>query len=220
MISHKHKCIFVHIPKTAGTSIESALRQSNAEFEPLQLGDFDPATIPPHANGYRGLNRWDIKHYPAQFLRQDYNEYLKFCFVRNPWDLMVSCYFWWLQRPQLEIRKIQGRILKQMGFANFVFSFYTDYINEIFHQGLGQSYWLLDELGSPVVNFVGRFETLQHDFDIVCDQIEIAKIQLPSTNRSIRSRYFEYYNEDTQKLIGLKFSSDIDRFNYSFHDKS
>jgi len=130
---------------------------------------------------------------------------------------MVSCYFWWLQRPQLEIRKIQGRILKQMGFANFVFSFYTDYINEIFHQGMGQSYWLLGDKGSPVVNFVGRFETLQHDFDKICGQIGIAKIQLPSTNKSARGSYGEYYDENTQKLIGLKFSSDIDRFGYSFN---
>ena len=220
MISHKHRCIFVHIPKTAGTSVENALRRSSAGFESFTPDDFNIDRIPPHAGGYRGLNRWDIKHFPAKFLREEYRDYFKFCFVRNPWDLVVSCYFWWIQQTRLEFRKLQGQILEQLGFTNFAFSFYTDYINEIFHQGMGQCYWLLDDCRTPLVSFIGRFETLQHDYDLICNRIGIEQTQLPSLNRSVHRSYKDYYNTNTQKLVELKFNWDIERFGYCFQKEN
>jgi len=216
MISDKLKSIFIHIPKTAGSSIEKALLSSDGGFRLFKTGDFDLDQIPPHAYGYRGLNQWDPKHMPARFLSPKYAKYNKFCFIRNPWDLMVSCYFWWIQKVKLPIRIKQGEILSKIGFDDFIYSFYTDYINEIHHHGLGQSYWFLGEDNKTViVDYIGKFEKLQGDFNLVCDSIGMHRIDLEKTNASKHKEYALYYNECTAKMIKDKFFSDIKRFNYA-----
>jgi hypothetical protein len=220
MISHKHKAIFIHIPKTAGSSIEKALINSEAGFRLFRAEDFTVDQIPLHAFGYQGVNQWDLKHMPARYLKPEYNDYYKFCFIRNPWDLMVSCYFWWTQKVKLPIRIKQGEILKTIGFENFVYSFYTDYINEIHHQGLGQSYWLLDSSNkTAIVDFIGRFERLQEDFNFACDKVGISKLQLYKVNKSEHKIFESYYNEQTAKMIRNKFYLDVTTFNYFFDDR-
>jgi hypothetical protein len=84
MISHKHRFIFIHIPKTAGTSIEEALRDESCQLLP---GEWDYRRAP-HAP----LNHLTLQEVadcgiltPAQL-----KSYFKFCFVRNPWDRLVS----------------------------------------------------------------------------------------------------------------------------------
>ena len=217
MISHKHKSIFIHIPKTAGSSIEKALLKSNAGFRLFRSEDFAIDRIPPHAYGYQGVNPWDPKHMPARYLNPRYENYTKFCFVRNPWDLMVSCYFWWTQKVKMPIRIKQGKILSKIGFENFVFSFYTDYINEIHHHGLGQSYWLLDhDNKAEFVNYIGRFERLQEDFNLICDSIGLARVNLDKVNVSKHETYPSYYNKNTEKMIMDKFIVDVNKFGYHY----
>jgi hypothetical protein len=216
MISHKHKAIFIHIPKTAGSSIEKALLNSSKDFRLFKPEDFDLDRIPPHAYGYQGVNPWDPKHMPVRYLSPKYEKYTKFCFIRNPWDLMVSCFCWWTQKVKLPIRIKQGEILSKIGFENFVFSFYTDYINEIHHHGLGQSYWLLDSDNKTViVDYIGRFEKLQEDFNLICDSIGMAKLNLGKINTSKHENYCSYYNQNTAKMIMDKFFIDITKFNYT-----
>ena len=73
MISHEHKCIFVHISRTGGSSIERTIFEKDWWF-------IDPAT----------------KHLTASKTKEIYKDYwdsyFKFSFVRNPWDRMISCY--------------------------------------------------------------------------------------------------------------------------------
>jgi hypothetical protein len=217
MISHKLKCIFVHIPKTAGSSIELALMRSSGEFQRLSLDDFAIDNVPPHAFGYNGTNPWDIKHVPPRYLKDVYRDYAKFCFVRNPWDLVVSCYFWWTQQAKMPFRQLQGKLLEQIGFSNFALSFYTDYINEIFHCGLGQCYWLLENDNKTIcVNHIGRFENLQADFDAICQAIGLESTSLSMTNTSQHKPFREYYDEATAKLIKRKFAWDVQQFGYTF----
>ncbi len=220
MISHKHKCIFIHIPKTAGSSIERALMQSSGEFRFFKPEDFNVEKLPPHVYGYNGINRWDIKHLPARFLKDSYNDYFKFCFVRNPWDLVVSCYFWWIQQTKMEFRKLQGKLLEKIGFTNYAVSCYTDYINEIFHCGMGQCYWIMDEDNkTAIVDYIGHFENLQEDFNTVCEIVGIEKIQLATVNKSEHKPFYEYYDDTVAKLIEYKYMWDVKRFGYTLKDK-
>ena len=129
---------------------------------------------------------------------------------------MVSCYFWWTQKVKLPIRIKQGEILSKIGFDDFIYSFYTDYINEIHHHGLGQSYWLLDNDNKTViVDYIGRFEMLQDDFNVICDTIGMKRIGLGQVNASKHKKYVSYYNELTAKMITNKFLVDIQKFNYT-----
>lgn len=70
MISHEHKLIFVHIPRTSGTSIEIDI-----------MGE---------------LVDDGIKHLRASTLKKIHNKqwdnFFKFSIVRNPWDRLISLY--------------------------------------------------------------------------------------------------------------------------------
>ena len=71
MISHKHKCIYIHIQRTGGTTIERWLQ---------------------------GEDQWNIqpnyKHITATFAKKIYseywNDYFKFAFIRNPSERVIS----------------------------------------------------------------------------------------------------------------------------------
>src|SRR5215813_14048351 len=88
MISHKHKFIFVHIPKTAGTSIEEALRDETCQ---LLRNEWDHTRAPHAPLNHLTLRELADCHIltPAQL-----KSYFKFCFVRNPWDRLVSEIFY------------------------------------------------------------------------------------------------------------------------------
>jgi len=70
MVNHKHKCIFVHIPRTSGTSIEKSFGFDNEQEKHLSAKQI---------NSLIGQYVW--------------NTCFKFSFVRNPWDRIISLYF-------------------------------------------------------------------------------------------------------------------------------
>ena len=93
MISHQHRFIFIHIPKTAGTSIEKALCDESCQLLP---GEWDRTRV-----SHTPLNHLTLQELvdysiltPAQF-----KTYFKFCFVRNPWDRLISEIFCPWMRP-------------------------------------------------------------------------------------------------------------------------
>ena len=73
MISHKHKCIFIHIPRTGGTSIEKALTEADWWKVDKKTKHLDCKTA-------------------KNLYKDNWNEYFKFTIVRNPWDWMVSLF--------------------------------------------------------------------------------------------------------------------------------
>ena len=97
MISHKYKYIFVHIPKCGGSSIEQTLLKA----EGVNVQNLDGFYIN-HLN--EGVKKEHLLDYPAHAYSQHYSisqydstlsgSYYSFSFVRNPWDLIVSEYFY------------------------------------------------------------------------------------------------------------------------------
>jgi hypothetical protein len=85
MISHKHKFIFVHIPKNAGSSINHELK---GMCEKLYTEDIRPKDIPIAYGKHANDNDMRI------LLKDEYTDYYKFCVVRNPWDRLVSIYWY------------------------------------------------------------------------------------------------------------------------------
>ena len=80
------KTVFLHIPKTGGTTVKRLLgiRQLNSE---------NPVLIPSPQHLTCALLRVSMGH-------EKYDSYFKFTFVRNPWARLVSDYFWRLSGPK------------------------------------------------------------------------------------------------------------------------
>jgi hypothetical protein len=102
-----------------------------------------------------------------------------------------------------------------------------------------QTKMLYDETGKLQVDFVGKFETLQQDFDRVCQHLGFDESNLPHVNssdkksRELRRRvrnflrrngesdfhsYVEFYDDETRELVSNLYRSDIENFDYSFAD--
>lgn len=199
-IHHELKTIFVHIPKAAGSSITKALRQLNKERNRKKS-----PKIAKHAKAF------EIKY----LLGEDvWEEYFKFAFVRNPWDLMVSSYKWWRQKAQiLPGHKKTSDKIRKMSFEEFIKSKYGSYmINERYGNFFD---WLTDD-NKIIVDYVGKVETINQDWQKICEINNFRKIKIPHVNKSQRDNYQKYYNRDTKKIIEKRFIKSIRKFNYYF----
>jgi hypothetical protein len=76
--------------------------------------------------------------------------------------------------------------------------------------------FLVDESGEVVVDYVGRFENLQNDFDVVCDKIGMDTPSLPRALETQHEHYTEYYDSETREHVGLRYKEDIEYFGYEF----
>ena len=203
MISHKHKFIFVHINKTGGTSLELILRKLSA----LYVGKWDNKLY---------AKNWDGKHNLIEKYRKlakkeiGFKNYFKFTIVRNPWDRLLSNYFY---RKYI---KYDG-FIQDMSFKEWVVNSKTgDYSFENSLSKHEQFDWITDNHKEVLVDFIGRFENLQEDFDIICDKIGIPRQELPHKNKSKHKHYTEYYNDETRSIVAEKYAKDIEYFGYKF----
>ena len=206
LISYHKKFIFVHIFKTAGTSITNSF--CKCCFRP---GSTRPSNMMAYlTTSWKKIHRVAIKKHAKAIEIRDlidkdiFNSFFKFSFVRNPWDWQVSLYYYILDHPENH----GYHATRKMGsFRNFVFS----------REALSftQTGCLVDEDGKLLVDFVGRFENLEEDFRDVCRRIGMS-VDLPHINKSDRSNYRDYYDSETRELTAKLYAEDIDRFGYQF----
>ena len=194
MILPEYKAIFVHIPKTGGTSIEKFF-------------------------GAKLFARTG-KHHSVSQLRQevgddDWNHYFKFSFVRNPWDRMVSYFNW--RSQDLQNVDIKGRTFKEWLTFLLAEDFSSLTLNHSFQSGIKPQFAMLADGDKLAVDFVGRFENLQYDFDRVCDRIGIERQILPHKNAMPRKQHYtDFYDEESQALVRTLYLQDIECFGYEF----
>ncbi len=209
ILSHSKKFIYIHVYKVAGTSIRTVLQQ----YDDQNFSDFPLIENIKFYIGKRipTLSKWAIDHINAQKIKDKlpekiYNTYFKFAFVRNPWDWQVSLYHYMLQykeHPQHQI------ISKMKGF--------DEYIEWRINHDMGlQKDFLYDANGKILVDFIGKFENLQEDFNTICSRILISPTLLPLANSSNHTHYKDYYNKHTKDLIYNAFQKDIEIFKYDF----
>ena len=201
MIGFKKQFVFLHPPRTGGTSVETYLR-AYTEF-PEQI-----------------TKQGDLRHFPlhlySEIFGKSIKDFHKFSIVRNPWDRIVSYYFHLYGKyneadfdRMLKLIPKQGKLM--MGGFPRENTPYFDFTS--------CSYWLSSDpryLGE--VNFI-TYENLQEDFEYKCREIGIPTGKLPWTNKTIgvdREHYSRYYNDERKALVEKAYADDIENFGYTY----
>src|SRR6266540_920188 len=185
MISLQKHFLFVHIPKTAGNSIQTALR----DYSEDQLVALRKEQDGIERFGLRNPNYNIKKHstlaeYRDALVNEQFRILYKFTCVRNPWDRMVSYYFTPTQSPETwDRKKFQGIISKAVSVADYL------------RLGAGEE----DPFAN--VNCIMRFENLADDFRTVCVALDVSPTALPQYNRSSREHYSKYYDDELRELV-------------------
>lgn len=243
MISHHHRCVFVHIPKTGGQSVERVFLEllglDWSTRAPLLLQPNDhPALGPPKLAHLLASEYVALKYLP----RELYESYFTFAFVRDPWARAVSFYKylgfeWECSFPDFVRSRLGGSLWRDKHwFIRPQIDFLVDPAS-----------------GERIVDFVGRLERMQEDFDVVCEKLGLGRLEVPHTNSSRRGKgrlvsltrvrqawwdvgkgriqrvprrlagrphprhkeWRAYYDAETAKTVGAIYAADVEAFGYA-----
>lgn len=207
----------MHMPKAAGNSIKWRFRHPEVILERLKQNNFLGYRFKTISHNLRSKNYLSLEKYLEGKPRENF---YVFSFVRNPWDRVVSSFFYLNKggiRTGEDKRDREKYIHKYNGdFGAFVRDAFLT--NEIFQQihFRPQYEWITNENGDLLTDFIGRHENLQRDFDFLCDTIGFPKKPLGHTNTSKHDNYKKYYTSETSEIIRKAYKKDIELFGYSF----
>jgi len=131
-----------------------------------------------------------------------------FTFVRNPYDRLVSAFSYLTQGICNEKDRAKA--------AKFPLNF-KDFVIELNHNNiymihmLPMTFWLDDG-----VNFIGRYENIQEDYNYVCSILQIPEEKLPLLNNSKHKHYSQYYDQESIDIVSKIYKKDLEAFNYDF----
>jgi hypothetical protein len=194
--------VFIHVPKTAGTSIRKSL---NVKMKGKIPG-------------------WDrlCSHLPASHPKitkavSRSEDSIAFGVVRNPYDRAISLWRYFRMTPRQRLRFPNSLMIEQLLRVTDFETFWTGVNFNRFLRGAihfrPQSYYIDREWVRTL-----RFENLQDDFDALCDDAGRQRIHLPRSNNS-QARGEKIVPEEVLtpaviKAINRIYRSDFENFNY------
>ena len=187
IVSDSHNFVFAHVPKVAGISLRVAL-EPFADGQRAALPDTTHETLPALLAREPRL----MGHY-------------KFAFVRNPWDRLVSFYFY--AREKLKPTFPQMQSVDFAGMLRLIDN-KTAWLRDLYVLCPQHDYVRL-------ADFVGRFETLGRDFARVCARLGLSTT-LAHKNASSHSAYASYYDDWSRGFVAERYRQDIEEFGYTF----
>lgn len=197
------RCIFIHIPKTGGTSIEYLLG--------INVNDLTPDT----EKIFGIKDNKVLQHLTAMELRKEYiprdkfEGYFKFAFVRNPYDRILSEYLWHIQRTKTI----------KCSFRDFLLAIdkLGDRWKKDGHLKL-QSDYIYDDKSNLCIDFLGRFEHLNKDWEFIAKKLhiekELPKLQTSYRKKQYRKNYMEFFTEETKEMVYNKYYKDFINLGY------
>jgi hypothetical protein len=200
MLSTKHNAIFVHIPKTGGQTITKLLANPSMLF---------------HTGVEDGI---EYAHMTASQLRNivpDYNTLFKFAFVRNPWDRLVSEYYYRIAGggvfPYLDKRpKSFAEYVRMVAKLN-ICSMQHACVNHI----CPQREFVYD--GSDlIVDCVERYEDYEAGVRRIMQRLGVEFVELPHINSTRHNHYTDYYPKKLRDIVSWLYADDIKTFGYTW----
>tara|TARA_B100000674_G_scaffold395535_1_gene340008 strand:- start:5155 stop:5826 length:672 start_codon:yes stop_codon:yes gene_type:complete len=183
--------IFVHIPKTAGTSIIKAI-----------YGDVSK-------EGHRSI------YFYKQVFDKDFKDFFTFTFIRNPFDRLYSSYKFLQNGGMNEHDKnaFHKYLSHYTDFEDFVLNgLNSEIIYEIIHF-IPQSEFICNNDGKIMVDFIGRFENLYEDLNDLSEKIN-KEIVLEHHNKNNKLDFSKIYTEDMKLKVYNIYKKDVEIFSY------
>lgn len=192
----RRRCIFVHVPKCAGTSLCRQLF------------------------GSQGPGHIRIKDYQVALSVREFSHFFKFTIVRNPWDRLVSA-FHYLKAGgmnRMDREWALSNISRFQDFDEFVREWVnSDNVNDgsYFHFRPQVSFVRLTS-GVIPLDFIGRTESLDDDLAEICSHLHMPQVKLRKHNASQHEPYQKLYVQDTRAIVERVYAEDIKTFDYKF----
>lgn len=224
IFSVPERYIFIHIPKTAGTSLSHAMKNCNkCSVTPFTCKDAEGVihTMTTHSTA-RDISR--------AVGRELFEKYLSFSVVRNPWDRLVSFYYFkilsakqrasgsrrqrsaeYMEREQQEIEQ-----MLDLGFNNWVLSLDSDIQQYAENEALDpQVKWVCDDAGQLMVTRVLYYENLARDVSRLAGKISMQFSPIRG-NSSKHEPWWQLYDEDAFEFVKTRYAEDLEAFNYQY----
>lgn len=196
VVCHMRKIIFIHIPKTAGSSIEHLLRDEGR----YEL-DFIGVRNGRSTHHYMGI---ELK----MILKDLYPKYYKFSFVRNPYDRLISEYFW------CRIKDVGHKF-------NKTFDEFLDYVEDViknkkFFKPIENDHFIpqysfLFFNNKLLVNNIFKYEDIETVSPLIKKRLKI-KTTLQHLNKSVKNE-ITLTQEQKDRIYNL-YKIDFETFNY------
>lgn len=193
-INTKYKNIFIHIPKNAGASMMKKYFVSGPGHNTLK-----------------------------EIINQNCKDYFIWCFVRNPYDKLVSLYHFWQKHNSKSLQKFEHDNFKKFVFSigKYITNDIDEYLSDkkYYNVGLQPQHIFIDNTLTNNI-FVGRFENINDDWNKVVNNIEkYSKIKLSDKslkkiNTSKHKNYKNYYDNETRDFVYELYKKDFENFNY------
>ena len=190
IVSKKANLAFIHIPKNAGRSIEQAMR---AKWPCKRVGQ-GHSTLSQVKNKTKGLETFAV--------------------VRNPFERMVSLYFFILQKKKHSTNRKGKRVsinkIREMGFSKWLRKCGELTGGRVFTEAPQVSWLRVD--GKIKVDYIFRYENL--------GELKRIGIELEEhAHKSKHGHYSEYYDDKARMFVEDKFRKDLNTFGYKYETK-
>jgi hypothetical protein len=222
VISHEHRCIFIHIPKCAGTSIEKALGHFT-DYHGWSRQDHRTIRMVEPISLHSLTSKENIKEVVKRFLikvkrpsnprnsytvnNKEYANYFKFTMIRNPW---ARAYSWYKNVLREEVFIQQYNISNEISLYDFLrLNIGKDALRP-------QTFWLKNFNGQISIDYIGRFENLSDDFERACRIMQITPVPLPYEVKGDSVSYRDVYDDRSVDLVKKFYQEEIAIFDYSF----
>lgn len=192
------KSIFVHIPKCGGVAINNAIYGR-------RLG-----------GGHTTLEEYTNIFEPSCLLN-----YFKFTIVRNPWDRLVSAYFFLKKGGFAEQDRIwfNNELAQFSNFDGFVKGWLNRKNIWKWHHFRPQYHYMLDKREKVHLEFVAFLENFRDDFSHIANSVRTQRVLMRS-NASKHLPYTSYYSDETRSVVAEVYAEDIRMLEYTFDNSS
>ena len=225
MVSQKHKCIFIHIPKCAGTTVEKALghfdgftgnrgAQDHRALRMLTTPNLSPQCFKNSDNfltylrGYKYHRKYltNPKN-RIQVTQKQFDEYYKFSIVRNPWSRAFSWY-----------KNVLRDASHRAGHGVSLETTFTDFLEANAGKWMmrPQTYWLKNYAGKVDLDYIGKFEELPEVLEKIRNEFDLGDIAFPHEISGSGEDYRDHYTPKMIKLVERVYREEIELFGYSF----